>query len=166
MSDVNFSDIGERLISTVSAVLREHNGIASPDMLARANTEIKAAYDELDAAGKMQIAFEGCRIVGGAACVVLDQMRIVPITAFHPQARFLHDDRDAIALGFYREFDLYFQTQAQGKLPPTLIARYGDEGADYSSFNPTFTKLSDVGPESRLVFGEALRRAKALALVR
>jgi hypothetical protein len=166
MSDVNFSDIGERLITTVSQILREHDGIASFDMLARANLEIKAAYDELDAAGKMQIAFEGCRIVGGAACVVLDQMRIIPVTAFHPQARFLHDDRDAIALGFHGEFDLYFQTQAQGKLPPTLIARYGDAGSDYSSFNPTFTKLSDVGPESRLVFGEALRRAKALALVR
>ena len=166
MSDVNFSDIGERLITTVGHILREHDCIASPEMLARANLEIKAAYDELDAAGRMQIAFEGCRIVGGAACVVLDQMRIIPITAFHPQARFLHDDRDAIALGFFREFDLYFQTQAQGKLPPTLIARYGDAGRDYSSFNPTFTKLSDVGPDSRLVFGEALRRAQALALVR
>jgi hypothetical protein len=166
MSDVKFSDIGDRLITAVSHILREYDGIASPDMLARANLEIKAAYDELDATGKMQIAFEGCRIVGGAACVVLDQMRILPITAFHPQARFLHDDRDAIALGFYREFDLYFQTQAQGKLPPTLIARHGDEGRDYSSFNPTFTKLSDVGPESRAVFGEALRRANALALVR
>ena len=166
MSDVSFSNIGERLITAVSRILREHDCIASPDMLARANLEIKAAYDELDADGLMQIAFEGCRIVGGAACVVLDQMRIIPVTAFHPQARFLHDDRDAIALGFYREFDLYFQTQARGQLPPTLIARYGDEGRGYSSFNPTFTKLSDVGVESRAVFGEALRRAKALSLTR
>jgi hypothetical protein len=166
MSTPQISDIGERLLTSVSNILREHDGIASPDMLARANLEIKSAYDELDAAGKVQIAFEGCRIIGGAACVVLDQMRIMPITAFHPQARFLHDDRDAIALGFYREFDLYFQTQADGKLPPTLIARYGDEGRDYTSFNPTFTKLHEVGIESRAVFGEALWRAKALALVR
>jgi hypothetical protein len=160
-----FTDIGNRLIVSVSNILREFDGVASSDMLARANLEIKAAYDELDGAGKMQIAFEGCRIVGGAACMVLDQMRIVPITAFHPQARFLHDDREAIALGFCREFDLYFQTQIGG-LPPTLVARYGDEGRDYSSFNPTFTKLADIGAESREVFGEALMRARALALVR
>lgn len=164
MTDLHISDIGERLLISVGNILKEFDGFASPDMLARANAEIKAVYDELDAAGKMQTTFEGCRIVGGAACVVLDQMRILPITAFHPQARFLHDDRNAIALGFYREYDLYFQTQAA--LPPTLVARYGDQGSEYSSFNPTFTKLSDLGEESRAVFGEALRRAKALSLVR
>ncbi|MDQ7981934.1 hypothetical protein QYH69_32440 [Paraburkholderia sp. SARCC-3016] len=165
MNDVHISDIGDRLLTAVTRILREFDGVASPEMLARANLEIKATYDELDAAGRIQIAFEGCRIVGGAACVVLDQMRIVPVTAFHPQARFLHDDREAIALGFCGEFDLYFQTQGGG-LPPTLVARYGDQGSDYTSLNPTFTRLSDVGHESRAIFGEALRRAKALALVR
>ena len=161
--NVRISDIGDRLLRNIGNILREHDGIASPEMLARANLEIKAVYDELDAAGNMQIPFEGCRIIGGAACVVLDQMRIMPITAFHPQARYLHDDRDAIALGFCGAYDLYFQ--ASNTLPPTLIARFGDQLPEYKSFNPTFTKLSALGAESRLVFGDALQRARALALV-
>jgi hypothetical protein len=162
--NVRISDIGDRVLRTVGSILREHDGIASPDMLARANTEIKAAYDEFEAAGQMQIPFEGCRIIGGAACVVLNEMRIMPITAFHPQARHLHDDRDAIALGFCGAYDLYFQ--ASTGIPPTLIARFGDQPPEYKSFNPTFSKLATLGQESRVVFGEALRRAQAFALVR
>lgn len=160
---VSFDD---RLHAIICQIVADCAKEGTTDLLARVNTAVKAEYDTLEADGKCQLAFPGCRIVGGVGLIQpgLQQLRLIPATAFHPQARHLHDDRDALALGFFAEYDLYLQSQVG--LPPTLVARYGDHPHQCSSFNPTFSKLSDIGAESRPVFAEAIARARALAFMR
>lgn len=163
---VDVASFDERLHSIVGQIVDDCEREGATDLIARVNAAVLAEYDALEADGKCHMAFPGCRIVGGVGLIPpgLQQLRLIPATAFHPQARHLHDDRDAIALGFFGEYDLYLQSQVG--LPPTLLARYGDQPSEYSSFNPTFTKLSDIGVESRPVFAEALARARALAFMR
>lgn len=45
--------------------------------------------------------------------------------------RYTHDCEDCTFLGFHKHFDLYFCEQ--GGAGPTVIARYGDHGSEYSS---------------------------------
>ncbi|CAN7639372.1 hypothetical protein [Paraburkholderia terricola] len=163
---VDAASFDDRLHNIVGQVVAECERDGATDLIARVNAAVKAEYDALEADGKCQLAFPGCRIVGGVGLIPpgTQQLRLIPATAFHPQARHLHDDRDALALGFFAEYDLYLQSQVG--LPPTLLARYGDHPHQYSSFNPTFTKLSDIGIESRPVFAEALARARAFAFIR
>ncbi|MFM0405309.1 hypothetical protein [Paraburkholderia dipogonis] len=166
MAVVDTVSFDERLHGIVGQIVDECEREGTTDLIVRVNVAVKAEYEALDAAGHVQLAFPGCRIVGGIALMPpgLQQLYLIPATAFHPQARHLHDDREALALGFFGEYDLYLQSQAG--LPPTLLARYGDQPSEYSSFNPTFTKLSDIGMESRPVFHEALARARALSFMR
>ncbi|MFM0058572.1 hypothetical protein PQR64_23400 [Paraburkholderia phytofirmans] len=165
-SIVDTESFDDRLHGIIGQVVAICETEGATDLIARVNAAVKAEYDALEADGKCHIAFPGCRIVGGVGLIPpgLQQLHLIPATAFHPQARHLHDDRDALALGFFGEYDLYLQSQ--GGLPPTLLARYGDHPPQYSSFNPTFTKLADIGAESRPVFAEALARARALSFMR
>jgi hypothetical protein len=165
-SMVDTKSFDDRLHGLIGQIVDECEREGATDLIARVNVAVKAEYEALDAAGHVQLAFPGCRIVGGVALIPpgLQQLFLIPATAFHPQARHLHDDRDALALGFFAEYDLYLQSQVG--LPPTLLARYGDQPSEYSSFNPAFTKLSDLGAESRPVFAEALARARALSFLR
>jgi hypothetical protein len=62
----------------------------------------------------------------------------------------------AVPLGRIEGYDLYVGLQPP--LPPTLIARYGDEPDEYETFNPWLLGAENVsshGPH----FVEALRRA-------
>lgn len=156
----------ERLHSVVSRVVANCEKEGSTDLIARVNMAVQAEYDALEADGKFHMAFPGCRIVGGVGLMPpgLQQLQLIPATAFHPQARHLHDDREALALGFFGEYDLYLQSQVG--LPATLLARYGDQPSEYSSFNPMFTRLSDLNAASRPVFAEAIARARALSFMR
>lgn len=166
MAIVDAVPFDDRLHTIIGRIVDKCEREGATDLIARVNAAVKAEYDALEVAGQIQIAFQGCRIVGGIGLIhpELEQLRLIPATAFHPQARHLHDDRDALALGFFAEYDLYLQSQVG--LPPTLLARYGDQPSEYSSFNPAFTKLSDLGAESRPVFAEALARARALSFIR
>jgi hypothetical protein len=163
---VDTASFDERLHGIIGRIVDECEREGAADLIARINAAVKAEYDAIEAAGQIQMAFPGCRIVGGIGLIPpgLQQLHLIPATAFHPQARHLHDDRDALALGFFAEYDLYLQSQVG--LPPTFLARYGDHPHQYSSFNPTFTKLADIGAESRPVFAEALARARALSFMR
>lgn len=62
----------------------------------------------------------------------------------------------AMPLGFFENYDLYIGFQEP--LPPTLVARYGNGGGDYLTFNPYLQRgmwLAGLpGPE-----GDALREA-------
>jgi hypothetical protein len=156
----------ERLHNIIGQIVDDCEREGATDLIARVNAAVKAEYDALEVASQIQIAFQGCRIVGGFGLIPpgLQQLHLIPATAFHPQARHLHDDREALALGFFAEYDLYLQSQVG--LPPTLLARYGDQPSEYRSFNPAFTKLPDIGAEWRPVFAEALARARALSFMR
>lgn len=156
----------ERLHNIVGQIVDDCEREGATDLISRVNAAVKAEYDAIEAAGQIQLAFPGCRIVGGVGLIPpgLQQLHLIPATAFHPQARHLHDDRDALALGFFAEYDLYLQSLVG--IPPTLIARYGDHPPQQKSFNPTLMKLSDIGAESRPVFAEALARARALSFMR
>ncbi|MFM0432302.1 hypothetical protein PQQ75_25050 [Paraburkholderia aspalathi] len=166
MAVVDTVSFDDHLHSHIGKIVDECEREGATDLIARVNAAVQAEYAAIEADGKCQLAFAGCRIVGGIALVhpELQQLRLIPATAFHPQARHLHDDRDALALGFFNEFDLYLQSQVS--LPPTLLARYGDHPHQCSSFNPAFMKLQDIGSESRPVFAEALARARALSFMR
>lgn len=163
---VDTASFDERLHNIIGRIVDECEREGAMDLMPRVNAAVLAEYAALEADGKVQIAFPGCRIVGGISLVhpELQQLRLIPATAFHPQARYLHDDREALALGFFNEFDLYLQSHAG--LPPTVLARYGDHPHQCSSFNPTFTKLLDIGAEWRPVFAEAIARARALSFMR
>ncbi|CAE6899461.1 hypothetical protein [Paraburkholderia domus] len=165
MAVVDTVSFDERLHGIVGQIVDECEREGATDLIARVNAAVKAEYAALEADGKCQLAFPGCRIVGGIGIVHagLQQLRLIPATAFHPQARHLHDDRDALALGFFNEFDLHLQSHAG--LPPTVLARYGDHPHQCSSFNPTFTKFPDILPERRPVFTEAIARARALSFM-
>jgi hypothetical protein len=166
MAVVDTVSFDDRLHGIIGQIVEACEREGATDLIARVNTAVRDEYAALEADGKCQLAFHGCRIVGGIGMVhpELQQLRLIPATAFHPQARHLHDDRDALALGFFNEFDLYLQSQAG--LPPTLLARFGDHPPQYSAFNPAFMKLQDIGSESRPVFAEALARARALSFMR
>lgn len=45
--------------------------------------------------------------------------------------RYVHDCEQCKFLGLYEEYDLYFCDQ--NKFGPTVVARYGDEGDEYTS---------------------------------
>ena len=166
MAVVDTVSFDDRLHGIIGQIVDECEREGATDLIARVNTAVKTEYEALDAAGQVQLAFPGCRIVGGIALIhaELQQLRLIPATTFHPQARHLHDDRDALALGFFEEYDLYLQSQAS--LPPTLLARYADHPHQQHSFNPEFTKLSEIGAELRPVFAEAHARARALSFMR
>ncbi|NPT59692.1 hypothetical protein GNZ13_35345 [Paraburkholderia sp. 5N] len=166
MPAVECASFDERLHGIIGQIVDECEREGATDLLTRVNTAVRAEYYALEADGKCHMAFPGCRIVGGVGLLHpgLQQLHLIPATEFHPQARHLHDDRDALALGFFDEFDLYLQCQVG--LPPTLFARYGDHPHQCRSFNPTFMKLQDIGAESRPVFTEALARARALSFMR
>jgi hypothetical protein len=46
-----------------------------------------------------------------------------------------------VYLGFYEESDLYLCQQLAG-LPPTIVARYGNDANAYSTFNPAVQGLA------------------------
>ncbi len=45
--------------------------------------------------------------------------------------RYLHDCTRCVFLGQWQEYDLYYADH--GGLPDTVIARYGDDGPEYTS---------------------------------
>lgn len=47
----------------------------------------------------------------------------------YKNAKFIHDCDNCVFLGQYEEYDLYFCNNNN----PTVIARYGDNGEDYTS---------------------------------
>ena len=163
---IDADSFDDRLQNIIGQVVADCEKEVATDLIARVNAAVHAEYEALEADGKCHMAFPGCRIVGGVGLIPpgLSQLHLIPATAFYPQARYLHDDRDALALGFFGEYDLYLQSQVG--LPPTLLARHGDQPGEYSSFNPAFTKLSDIDAGSRPVFTAALSRARALAFMR
>jgi hypothetical protein len=63
-------------------------------------------------------------------------------------------------LGFFEEYDLYVGLQSP--LPPTLIARHGFGGENYTTLNPMFNtdELGALPP----YFAEAFERAKLLGI--
>jgi hypothetical protein len=63
-----------------------------------------------------------------------------------------------VRLGVHGAYDLYVGLQAP--LPPTLIARYGNDPGDYETWNPRICGRATVGLYGEH-FVEALRRADA-----
>lgn len=163
---VDAQAFNNRLYEIVGRVVSDCAQRPSENVVSLVNASLRAEYAALENEGKCVVTFPGCRIVGSVALMPpgTSELYIVAATEFFPQARHLHDDRDALGLGFFEEYDLYVQSQVG--LPPTLLARYGDQPSEYSSFNPSFTKLLDIGAESRPVFAEALARARALSFMR
>lgn len=76
--------------------------------------------------------------------------------------RWIRQPGDAMPLGFFGNYDLYIGFQEP--LPPTLIARYGNGGGDYLTFNPYLQRamwLANMpGPEGDAL-SEALLRARS-----
>lgn len=79
---------------------------------------------------------------------------------FYPRARWACPEGEYIPLGFHEEFDLYVGIN-EGGLPPTLIARYGDEPGDYATFNPTLAGEGAVSSYGA-AFIQAMMRAQLL----
>lgn len=69
--------------------------------------------------------------------------------------QFAKPDGNTLFLGRFKEYDLYIGFQKL--LPKTLIAKYGSEAWQYTTFNPTLCGLT--GPSFDAVFQEAYRRA-------
>jgi len=70
--------------------------------------------------------------------------------------RFEHDCDRCVFLGIEGEHDLYFCVQGDGR--PTVVARYGDNGPDYTSA----LELADLIP----ALGVARRLARERGLLR
>jgi hypothetical protein len=63
-------------------------------------------------------------------------------TAWPYYARFAHPDSPGVILGRFEEYDLYLCEQTG--LPATLVARYGNEGHEYSTFNPKLLGIHNL----------------------
>lgn len=49
------------------------------------------------------------------------------------EPQYQHDCDECTFLGQYGNYDLYFCTQGGGYRSPTVIARYGNDGPEYTS---------------------------------
>ncbi|NYT68829.1 hypothetical protein [Pusillimonas noertemannii] len=116
------------------------------------------------ARGEFSLIFDGAMVTGIKAKLgdTPDKLDLSYETDFFPRARYAGQSGDCIVLGFHGNYDLYYA--AQGDLPGTLVARYGNSGADYESANPWLLSWEQVA-ESGAHFHEALRRAKTLGCI-
>lgn len=153
-------DTTETFLERIRVLLKEFLGrpitrVTQNDI----DSTIAMKFMESEAAGDLLMPFDGMRLMGGRLDFEKVHNNRVDVrwsTTFFPCARFLGSYGQCIALGFFGEYDLYIGLQAP--LPPTLIARYGNDPSDYLTYNPALLGVDNVQAHGEF-FAEALRRA-------
>lgn len=127
----------------------------SDDIRSQLHATIEAEFATANAAGELFEVADGMRVVGGAVRFNLSQGTMVWRTAFTRSARWRGQGGDVQPLGYFEGYDLYIGFQ--GSFPPTLIARHGHKGYEYSTANPSVMGRAYVGYTP--YFAAALARA-------
>jgi hypothetical protein len=98
---------------------------------------------------------DGMQIIDARAIRVYNTICLQWFTDFYPNPRYIrhHNTRP---LGFFKEFDLYLGFQKG--LSPTLIARFGNNGDEYDTFNPSLLGIENIAHYGEH-FIEAYKRA-------
>jgi hypothetical protein len=123
---------------------------------------VREFFYDLESAGAILLIADGLRIIGGNVSGP-DASRRAYVqfeTVFFPGPRY-QQDGDIVALGFFERYDLWFARQEP--LPPTLIARFGN-GSAYYSTNPYLLSVDQITASGPWAI-EALKRAQHLKLI-
>ena len=121
------------------------------------NSILSRNFEESKASGEILMPFDGIQVIQGSSYFIEHIVQIRWGTEFFPGPRFCRHPGDCTPLGFFGDYDLY--VCAQNQFSPTLVARYGNGLADYSTFNPHIQ-----GPVNAEVHGEHFVEALFRAL--
>lgn len=129
----------------------------TPITLSQIDAVIASGFAESECCGEILMPFDGMQMIGARAYFGENSVNIRWKSKFFPAPRFAGQSGGCQPLGFFGEFDLYIGTQYP--LPPTLIARYGNQPSDYLIYNPSWQGLGSIFDAGEH-FVEALHRAQ------
>lgn len=155
---LNYDEFALRLLNTFEK--QEAGSPIKAVTIDKFNALISLMLDQHKQRDELIVPFDSIYLTGGEVIINGSDVAVRWSTAFYPYPRYKQSTASVIPLGWYNEYDLYIGLQ-EG-LPPTLMARHGDNGEDYHSFNPTLNSGVVIDECIGHHFVEAYKRARLI----